>query len=86
MDCYPNPFHGTMTISLPKDTSRQRITDLRIFDIKGRLVFKTDTPENDTFTWNGKDVTGRQVSSGVYILQATDSSNQKHLAKIVKFK
>lgn len=86
MDCYPNPFNGAVTISLTNDTCRQKISDLRIFDVKGRLVFETYLPSIDSFTWNGKDRGGKPLSSGVYILQATDTDNKKHLAKIVRMK
>jgi hypothetical protein len=86
MDCYPNPFNGDMTISLTKDAGKQKILDIKIFDVKGRLIFNVDLPGIDSFMWNGIDRMGNPVSSGVYILQATDSSNKKHLARIVRMK
>ena len=86
MDCYPNPFNGAMTISLTKDAGKHKISNLKIFDVKGRLIFEVDLPGIDSFTWNGNDRLGNPVSSGVYILQATDSSNKKHLVRIVRMK
>ena len=86
MDCYPNPFNSSMTISISKDTGKQKITYLKIFDVKGRLVYETNTPVIDSFTWNGKDSMGKPVSSGIYFLQATDNDNKKHRAKIVRMK
>jgi len=86
IDCYPNPFSQAMTISLGKVSNREKIKNLKIYDLKGRLVFETYLPSIDSFTWDGKDRMGNPVSSGVYILQATDSSNKKHLARIVRIK
>lgn len=84
IDCYPNPFNGSMTVSLYWDTGRKKIRDLKIFDVKGRLIFKSDIPEIDSFTWDGIDRSGKPLSSGVYILQVTDSDNINHLTKIVR--
>ena len=86
LDCYPNPFNGNITISLFKETARQEILSLKIFDVKGRLVYETDTPGIESFTWNGQDRMGKPVNSGIYILQATESYNKKHQAKIVRMK
>jgi hypothetical protein len=54
IDCYPNPFSQAMTISLGKVSNREKIKNLKIYDLKGRLVFETYLPSIDSFTWDGK--------------------------------
>lgn len=86
MNCYPNPFNGLITIDLNNNADKQKISGIKIFDMKGRMIFKTDLLGINTFTWDGNDMMGKPVSSGVYILQATNSSNKKHLARIIRMK
>ena len=86
MNCYPNPFNGLITIDLNNNADKQKISGIKIFDMNGRMIFKTDLLGINTFTWDGNDMMGNPVSSGVYILQATDSSNKKHLARIIRMK
>lgn len=66
---YPNPFNPTTTISfgLPQ-SSHVRIT---IYDVTGREVnVLTDagyTPGAHTVTWDGTDISGASVASGMYV-------------------
>jgi len=73
---YPNPFNPTTTIKydLPKSTK----VVLKIYNILGEEV-TTLSNENQSagyksVLWDGRDRTGRQVSSGIYIyrLEAGD--------------
>ncbi len=64
----PNPMHNTTTIfyELPKDCK----ISIKIYNIAGQLV-KTLVDKHvragyHKVTWDGKDETGRKVSSGVY--------------------
>ncbi|MBN1827354.1 MAG: T9SS type A sorting domain-containing protein [Candidatus Eisenbacteria bacterium] len=64
----PNPFNPTTEIafSLPAATS----VELAIYDVAGRMVrqlLKGEMPAGPSaVSWNGKDDSGRSVSSGVY--------------------
>ncbi|MCK5051447.1 MAG: T9SS type A sorting domain-containing protein [Candidatus Cloacimonetes bacterium] len=65
---YPNPFNPTTTISYSlKENSK---ISLNIYNIKGQLVKKlVDEQMNASVhnvVWNGKNDSGRNVSSGVY--------------------
>ncbi len=66
---YPNPFNPTTTINfgLPQ-SSHVRIT---IYDVTGREVkVLTDagyTPGAHTVTWDGTDISGASVASGMYL-------------------
>lgn len=76
---YPNPFNSRTEIkySLPQDKSSYHVT-LKIYDIRGRLVNNlVDQNQTDgtyTVSWDGEDMIGNSVSSGVYfyILQVGD--------------
>ena len=66
---YPNPFNPTTAIkySLPEQANVQ----LTIYNSLGQevatLINTTQNAGTYTFTWNGKNSAGAQVSSGVYL-------------------
>ncbi|MEL6674167.1 MAG: two-component regulator propeller domain-containing protein [Bacteroidota bacterium] len=71
---YPNPvftdFDGLITIKGTAQGSRVRITD-----ISGKLV-KEVISEGGTAVWDGLDVYGNKVSSGVYLALAADRNGE----------
>jgi len=65
---YPNPFNPSTTIAF--DTHKEGRVAVDIYNIKGQKV-KTLIDEmrgigSHKVVWNGKDDTGRDVSSGIY--------------------
>jgi hypothetical protein len=83
---YPNPFNPETNISFSLPEENQ--VNLRIYNLKGQLV---DLLVNTrlsagfyTFTWNGKDESGRDVSSGIYFykLIAGKYSETKKMVRI----
>ena len=79
---FPNPvppaYNGSIGIrGLPENVI------VKITETNGRLVFKTRALGGQA-TWNGKDYTGRQAASGIYLVLAADESQQaKVVAKII---
>jgi hypothetical protein len=79
---YPNPvresYSGDITITgLLKDT------DVRITDIAGNLVFKGISLGRN-LTWDGRNLNGKKVSTGVYIIFCAGASGEKsHIAKLL---
>jgi hypothetical protein len=73
---FPNPFNPTTTISF--DIVSDTNVRIDVYNIKGQLV-KTlvDAPHSvgaHRVNWDGKDATGRDVASGVYLYQmSTDT-------------
>ncbi len=70
---YPNPFKETATLEyfVPEFSS---VTEIEVFNIRGQLVkCFTGMPEHKAghyrIQWEGKDQTGRQLSSGIYIIR-----------------
>lgn len=70
---YPNPFKYSSTISLPYPASA--LTEIGIFDLKGRLIRQLYIPANSTSAvWDGKDHNGKATSEGLYIVHANSAS------------
>ncbi|MCG3119067.1 MAG: hypothetical protein ALAOOOJD_01395 [bacterium] len=66
---YPNPFNAQTVIeyALPEETP----VHLGIYNVMGQrvrlLIHETQTPGYKLARWNGRDDSGREVSSGVYL-------------------
>ena len=82
-EAYPNPFNSSTTIAYR--LAEEAPVSLQIVDLMGRTVrvFSRNQPQSAgsyTLNWNGKNNTGRDMSSGVYfvILKINDKvSSQK---------
>ena len=75
---YPNPFNPTTTIPFTVYSSQFMVhspirTTLKIYNILGQLVRTLMDEEkaagNYNIVWDGKDVQGREVTSGIYFYQ-----------------
>ena len=81
---YPNPYKpNDNKFSTGTDQSGiifQRLTEnakLKVFDLKGRLIFQKDDLGNNPFwEWDVKDNDRRKVPSGIYIYILTDTSGK----------
>jgi len=66
----PNPFNPRTELGFEIDASAR--IDLRIFDLRGRLVRTLDAGRLEAgahrLSWDGTDAHGREVTSGVYIV------------------
>ena len=78
---YPNPFNPVTTIaySLPEDSQ----ISISIFNIKGQevktLLSGIQPAGNYNITWNGKDESGKDVTSGIYFYKL--KTNGKELTR-----
>ena len=65
---YPNPFNPYINISYSLPKTEQ--VDLSIINLLGQkiktLVSTTQNPGEYNFTWNGKDINGITMNSGIY--------------------
>ncbi len=66
---FPNPFLVPATGQLTTDGLVEN-TVLKILSIDGRLMREVRTPGGRLGFWDGKDMNGQDVSSGVYIIAA----------------
>lgn len=81
---FPNPFRtgetNSVTITVPT-ALQSRGTSIRIYTMDGRLVrdLKTNT------TWDGKNDSGKQVASGVYLVHVkTDAGTQTGKLAVIR--
>ena len=80
---YPNPFiiaeHGQVLIeNLPRDVT------VSILSSQGYLVQrkKPDEVFGNTYTWDGKDRSGMEVPSGIYIIIVNSVKGEKSIGKL----
>ena len=65
---WPNPAMAALrfTLQVPDGT----VGELRIYDLRGRLVHRRDVPAGTLLaTWDGSDAGGRRLPSGTYFLK-----------------
>ena len=79
---HPNPFSASTTLRLNiKDASLP--VSVNIYNQRGQLVRKLNPDsglKSITLSWDGKDESGRQVGSGIYLVKASqgkESVNRK---------
>ncbi len=83
---YPNPFNPETNISFTLPEEREVI--LKIYNLRGQLikvlVNQKLSPGYHTFTWDGKNESGEDVSSGIYFnrLIAGDYSKTMKMIKV----
>ncbi len=65
LSAYPNPAVTHVSFSAPGHPGE---VPLLIYDILGRMVISTTIGEQETFTWDLRDRTGREVAPGVYFV------------------
>lgn len=73
---YPNPFNSSTRIDF-RSNSNEAI-DFEIYSITGEQVFCLNSNNRKgnhiSFTWNGKDIEGNILPSGIYLLVAKAES------------
>ncbi|MCI0330363.1 MAG: FG-GAP-like repeat-containing protein [candidate division Zixibacteria bacterium] len=86
---YPNPFNSQATIEYDLKAPRPLPVRLVIYDLLGRtvriLVNETQRTGRYRVTWDGKDESGRNVASGVYLYQLR-AGNYSETKKLVLIK
>jgi len=70
---YPNPYKIKSGNNLLTIDGLIRDTDIKILTIDGTLVTEFSSPGGRTAYWDGKDESGKFVSTGVYIIVAFDT-------------
>lgn len=72
---YPNPFEGELKLNLPNLTNGE----IKIFDLKGKLVFQSYFSGADAETFDLS-----HLERGAYIYQVVDSSGTVNKGKLIK--
>jgi hypothetical protein len=80
----PNPCTGVCAIEVTLNTVG--VSRLSVYDVRGRLVWSRETvvhsPGSRWFAWDGEDMLGGPVASGVYFVTA-ESGNRASSRKLV---
>ncbi len=83
---YPNPVRPSFTGDV-KMKGFKANTQVKITDIKGRLVYQTTSNGGMSTWWNCKGLDGKRVATGTYLVWAiTADGLEKSVAKIVVIK
>jgi hypothetical protein len=82
---YPNPFNPDTEISFI--VKEDCVGELSVYNLKGakiNTIYEGDITGEQlhTYSWNGKDETGNDVTSGVYFYRL-DTSNKNYVRKMV---
>jgi len=78
---YPNPSNRSVSITIPPSSIAN--TDILVYDISGKLVRRFTDLETNIIQWDCDDDSGREVPSGVYLIQGI-SGTQSLSVKFVK--
>ncbi|MBL7108289.1 MAG: T9SS type A sorting domain-containing protein, partial [Candidatus Cloacimonetes bacterium] len=82
---YPNPFSKSTIISFNLAPNLYRTKQIEIYNIKGQLVKQLKLEINEVI-WDGKDNTGKPVSSGIYFIKLDNSDNYSYVKKMLLLK
>ncbi|MBU1099765.1 MAG: T9SS type A sorting domain-containing protein [Bacteroidetes bacterium] len=89
VQAYPNPFNGEVNIkiTLPQSFTNDNVS-LIIYNMLGQEVFKFDPEEYNNksvlnLRWNGKNMSGQSVSSGIYFFSMSTPKSTKSLKLIM---
>jgi ligand-binding sensor domain-containing protein len=71
---YPNPVRETYSGDIVI-TGLMQTSDVKITDVAGNLVFKGESLGRNII-WDGRNLNGRRVSTGVYLIFCADSQGE----------
>jgi len=89
---FPNPFTNFTTIYLSLTLKHIEDTEIKIYNIKGQLVknLKPTKPMGyysiPSVVWNGKDKSGAQLASGIYLYQLVNDNEVIDTKKMLLIK
>lgn len=70
---YPNPIKSSYT-GVITVTGMIRDSDIKITDVAGNLIYK-GTSDGGQFTWDGCNMQGDRVATGIYLVMAASKDN-----------
>lgn len=73
MYAYPNPYYlDKNATGLINIKGLVRDSEIKVFTVSGKLVANFTSPGGGIASWDGKDMSGNSVSTGVYLIVAYD--------------
>ena len=80
---YPNPVHPGYSGNIVV-TGLMRDSDVKITNISGKLIYE-GTSTGGQFTWDGRNMQGNRVASGVYFVLAANSEGKEGIVTKIMF-
>jgi Peptidase family M28/Immune inhibitor A-like, MAM domain/Secretion system C-terminal sorting domain len=78
---FPNPFNPSTTISFNLSTGTKEQSELNIYNSRGQKVMQfikeSLSAGQHSLVWNGKDISGESVTSGLYFYQLITGKYEK---------
>jgi flagellar hook assembly protein FlgD len=83
---FPNPFRNTASIGIKTAGGNVQLT---VYNLKGEIVQALKNgylpSGNHTYTWDGKDFSGKTCPSGLYLIRLSSASGtQNHKIVLVR--
>lgn len=79
LDAYPNPFNPSTTIEY--EIAKPMEIELKIYDVLGREIWSVNKERKESgsymIQWNGRNMEGRELASGIYIVNINGESFSK---------
>ncbi len=84
LSCYPNPFNQNTNISVANYEGDNPV-NISIYNILGEKVrrFGLNTSTDQNIAWDGKDDNGNSLSSGVYLIVASNNISSKSIKSVL---
>ncbi|MFH1759859.1 MAG: T9SS type A sorting domain-containing protein [bacterium] len=81
LSAHPNPFSNSIVIPLPGNSRKVNKLSVEIFDVMGKLVWskRFSAYSTQACVWNGRDLSGRTLPNGIYLLKMQDQDTQNTL-------
>lgn len=84
VNCYPNPFAEKLSLSI--QTNKSTPLDIAIYNLKGQKLktwHQHKADPNGTLSWDGKDLSGKDVANGIYFIKI-NAGKQNLVQKVLK--
>jgi hypothetical protein len=82
LETSPNPFHEFVHVTYRSEKPLAKIQSAKIYNLMGQVIFDFGTihpvAERFEFTWQGVDIHGKKVPSGIYFVAVVTSESVVH--------
>jgi len=86
LSVYPNPFNGTSDLRIKLTGQLDSPGSLKIYNLRGQLLrvipFSKDSASD--LSWNGRDSSGQDCGTGIYLLRVQIPGRKAITRRIVK--
>jgi hypothetical protein len=84
--CYPNPFRDGVNVRIVGTDKSVQLVSIQVYNVKGQLVYNQNNLHGNQIRWDGLDNEGRKISTGIYVVMASDTQGNINTTKVVMIK